>query len=289
MNNIPSLDYEPDMKDPRDFTYRLHDWSLDLNGLIENEIININNHPPKNINNDNYDLSNITQSSEYLEGIIGLLQYYIKNQSEETKKIYEQITQQQFYNIKKNCRQRHASLTFRSIFTFLRTFIQAATIETGTTELIYWRVPHTILQKTLEEVPVFTGIPIFRDCLQKSVGNIYWELNIPSRENHFLGYLPILLYKSTEDDMYSGIFIFNKNVNIIHVPKFLIHVCEPIFWVMQIKYNEFEKSMKKNKQKVENENKPKNEISNITPNKNINQYSYSFNTYEYYMKIGGSI
>jgi hypothetical protein len=251
-----NLDYEPDMKDPRDFTYRIHDWSCNI---IKS-----------------------TQNNTYMNGIVGLIEYYIENQSDETNELYKQI-KNEFKHFKKNCKLRYKSFTFRSIFSFLKTFIQANTLDTGKTELIYWRIPKIILDKTLEEIPILTGIPIFKDCLQKSVGNTWWDINIPNRDNHFIGYLPVILY-SYKDTIYNALFVVDNNIKTLKIPKYLIHVCEPIFWTMKIIYKTFNIAKKKKilehkkallqKQKIQNNNK---------------FYKYSFDSYEYYMKIGPSI
>ena len=202
-NGHTYLNYQPDMKDPRDYLYRIGDVKL-------NKVNNDND-------NDNNDIIIFKNKGQYFVGSIILILEYIKKFN---KNIYNLLGDHN--DIYERCLLRYKSLNYRTLFRFFKEYITSNSLKVAYTNLLYWRVLFTDIDKTLENNIIFTGIPIFNNCL------LYEEsayiCKIPNHDDKFMGYLSVLLY-GIQDTNYKGYFVYQNWENntlllkIVLIPK----------------------------------------------------------------------
>jgi hypothetical protein len=251
-NEHTFLNYEPDMKDPRDFVYRKGDYSFNFNYETPTFSANLND-------------------SQQFFGSIFLITQYIKSYDD---KLYKLLGDHE--DICNQCFARYNSCNYRSLFRFFKEYMSSCCLRVAYTDLLYWRVLIQDVDKALEENVLFTGIPIFSDCLIKEENTIVCK--IPNHNNKFLGYLPVML-KEERDDNYKALFISKSweeanslKIMELLVPKYLIHKCDPIIWSIKIQVDWFS-------------NKSTGSLLDYV----LDDYNYDVNSYEHYMKVGGVI
>jgi hypothetical protein len=250
-NEHAFLNYEPDMKDPRDFVYRKGDYSFSFT------------YEPT--------FSAEISDSQQFFGSIFLITQYIKSYD---NKLYRLLGEHQ--DIFTQCFSRYNSHNYRSLFRFFKEYISSCSLRVAYTDLIYWRVLIQDIDKTLKENVLFTGIPIFSDCLIREENSLVCK--IPSHNNKFLGYLSVALTEE-KDEMYKAVFVTKSweeentfKMNEIWIPKYLLHKCDPIVWAIRIQVDWFN-------------NKSSNSLLDFV----MDDYNYEVNSYEHYMKVGGVI
>lgn len=248
-NEHTYLNYDPDMKDPRDFIYRQGDNTFTFS-------------PEK------MEFKEELNNDESFYGSIFLITQYIKHFDEKLFRLLEEHK-----SITKQCFSRYKSYNYRSVFRFFKEYISSRSLRVAYTDLLYWRVLKNDIDGALKENVLFTGIPIFSECLIKEDNTMVCK--IPSHNNKFLGYLPIML-KSEKDDHYQAFFVSKcwsdsnqfKMCELL-IPKYLLHKCDPIVWSINIQIEWF--SDRNNKDLLDYI---------------LDDYDYQVNSFEHYMKVG---
>lgn len=209
-----NLKYVPDMKDPRDFIYREGDFK----GIMINK---------------KHTLHKFFQSFTLNHGLTMILDtILLKNPR--LLKILQNID---LNKLEFACRMKYGQLTYRALFQFLRNYLYSSLITEGKPNFIYWRVREENIPLALQNNVIFTGFPVYEDCVSYSTETNEFDFKIPSHNNSIMGYANFLILSCDETEMIGKVIVTDENNNQRYVdarvPRYIFSSCEPIYWCIQ--------------------------------------------------------
>jgi len=212
--SVRDLKYVPDMKDPRDYLYREGDFS----GMCIDKLRK---------------LDDFIKGCRFHPGFTMILDVLLSSKVR-LKEIFKLLD---MGKIEYACRMKYGQLTLRSIFQFLRNYLDSVLVTEGKVNFVYWRVSEEDVPVALKSNSILTGVPVYDGCLSFMEDRNELEFKIPSSNNSILGYTNVIL-TSCEETIYRGKIVVMDENNVQHyvnvlIPRYILSSCEPIYWCMQ--------------------------------------------------------